>query len=173
MKNDYANRLSRYVTAMRNKQPDRVPFRPFAAELTATLTHRTCQQVTHEYQEAFEAIIETCKMFQCDAIPASMVYVWTGLTQSLGLKYYGIPGIDVPPTTGFQYIEPSEENAFMKEDEYDELIDDPTAFLYNKWLPRVSTKIGGANEFERTAAIVKGSSDMLEYFSALARTFRE
>ena len=38
-----------------------------------------------------------------------MVYVWTGLTQALGLTYYGIPGIDVPPNVGFQYREPDEE----------------------------------------------------------------
>ncbi len=164
--NDYSARLARYLTAMANRQTDRVPFRPFAAELTATLTGRTCQQVTHDYHQAFEAVIDTCKMFQIDAIPASMVYVWTGLTQSIGLKYYGIPGLDVPAETGFQYLEPSEEDAFMKSDEYDELIDDPTAFLYTKWLPRVSRKIGGENEFDRTTAIVKAASDMMEYFAA-------
>ncbi len=164
--NSYTDRLSRYLTAMANRQPDRVPFRPFAAELTATLTGRTCQQVTHDYHQAFEAVIDTCKMFQLDAIPASMVYVWTGLTQSLGLKYYGIPGIDVPAETGFQYLEPSEDDAFMKADEYDELIDNPTAFLYTKWLPRVSAKIGGKDEFDRTTAIVKATADMFEYFNA-------
>ena len=30
-----------------------------------------------------------------DAVVANMVYVWTGLAQALGLKYYAIPGIDV------------------------------------------------------------------------------
>ena len=29
-----------------------------------------------------------------------MVYVWTGLTQAIGLKYYAIPGIDIPADTG-------------------------------------------------------------------------
>ena len=49
---------------------------------------------------------------------------------------------------GFQYREPSEDDAFMKEDEYDQLIDDPTAFLYNVWLPRVSTEIVAAGRAE-------------------------
>ena len=40
----------------------------------------------------------------------------------MGLKYYAIPGIDVPPETGFQYREPTEQDAFMKADEYEALI---------------------------------------------------
>jgi len=31
----YSERLARYVTAMHNGMPDRVPLRPFAAEITA------------------------------------------------------------------------------------------------------------------------------------------
>jgi hypothetical protein len=54
-----------------------------------------------------------------------MVYVWTGLAQAAGLRYYGIPGIGIPHTTGFNYIEPPEDQAFMREDEYDALIADP------------------------------------------------
>ena len=54
-----------------------------------------------------------------------MVYVWTGLAQAVGLRYYGIPGIGIPHTTGFNYIEPPEDQAFMRADEYDALIDDP------------------------------------------------
>ena len=51
----------------------------------------------------------------------------------------GAKGIEVPANVGHQYLEPSEEAAFMKADEYDALIEDPTGFLYNVWLPRVST----------------------------------
>jgi 5-methyltetrahydrofolate--homocysteine methyltransferase len=76
-----------------------------------------------------------------DAIVPNMVYVWTGLAKAVGLRYYGIPGIHVPPTTGFNYIEPPEVQAWMREDEYDALIADPTAFLHDVWLPRVSTEV--------------------------------
>jgi len=167
MSNDYNARLSRYVCAMRGQKPDRVPFRPFAAELSATLTKRSCQRVTHDYREAFDAVAEMCEMFEFDAAVPNMVYVWTGLTQALGLKYYGIPGIDVPAATAFQYIEPPEDDAFMHEDEYDALIDDPTAFLYETWLPRVSRKIGGAKDrFASDMALVKGAMAMQMYFDS-------
>jgi len=38
----YQQRLARYVTAMRNGKPDRVPIRPFMAEYTARHTGMTC-----------------------------------------------------------------------------------------------------------------------------------
>jgi uroporphyrinogen-III decarboxylase len=98
-----------------------------------------------------------------------MVYVWTGLAQAAGLRYYGIPGIGIPHTSGFNYIEPSEEQAFMKADEYDALIDDPTGFLYQVWLPRVSAeaaKIGEPCTYRNNLALVKSAMAMLSYFYA-------
>src|SRR5450759_474164 len=39
----YHQRLTRYITAMRNGQPDRVSTRPLAAEITAKCAGFTCQ----------------------------------------------------------------------------------------------------------------------------------
>ena len=165
----YDERLSRYLTAMRNEKPDKIPIRPFVAEFTSKYAGFTCQDVAHDFDKAFVAARKCAADFDWDAVVANMVYVWTGLTQAIGLKYYGIPGIDVPPNTGFQFREPSEENAFMKADEYDELIDDPTAFLHTKWLPRASTDICAMGEpatYRNNLALVKGGMAMLNYFMA-------
>ena len=165
----YQERLARYVTAMRNEKPDMIPMRPFVAEFTARYAGLTCQEVTHDFDKAFLAVRKCASEFDWDAVVANMVYVWTGLTEAVGLKYYGVPGIDVPADTGFQYREPDEENAFMKADEYDQLIDDPTAFLYNVWLPRVSSDItppGKPVTYRNNLALVKGGMAMLKYFSA-------
>lgn len=165
----YQLRLNRYVTAMRNEKPDRIPLRPFVAEFTAKYAGFTCQDVAHDYGKAFEAALKTARDFDWDAVVPNMVYVWTGLAQAAGLRYYGIPGIGIPHTTGFNYIEPGEDEAFMREDEYDELIKDPTGFLYNVWLPRVSTevtRIGQPATYRNNLALVKSSMAMLAYFYA-------
>lgn len=165
----YQERLNRYVTAMRNEKPDRVPIRPFVAEFTAKYAGFTCQEVAHDYTKAFEAAIRCAKDFDWDAVVANMVYVWTGLAQSAGLRYYGIPGIGIPHDVGFNYIEPAEDQAFMKADEYDALIDDPTGFLYQVWLPRVSTEIcamGQPSTYRNNLALVKSAMAMLSYFVA-------
>lgn len=173
----YAERLARYTTALRNEKPDKVPIRPFVAEFTAKYAGFTCQEVTHDFNKAFIAARKCACEFDWDAVVGNMVYVWTGLTQAIGLKYYGIPGIDIPPDTGFQYREPAEDESFMKEDEYDALIDDPTAFLYNVWLPRVSRYIlspsdrsdksyKSDSQYRNNLALVKGGMAMLQYFTA-------
>jgi uroporphyrinogen-III decarboxylase len=165
----YSERLNRYVTAMRNEKPDRIPIRPFAAEFTARYAGFTCQEVTHDYEKAFEAVRKCAADFDWDATVPNMVYVWTGLTQAIGLNYYGIPGIDVPPDTGFQYIEPPEGHAHMRPDEYDALIEDPTGFLYNVWLPRVSNDVspmGCPTSYRNNLSFVKGGMAMLSYFNA-------
>ena len=165
----YAERLTRYVTAMRNGTPDRVPLRPLAAEITARHAGFTCQQVTHDYRLAFEAVLRCCRDYEWDAAVGNMVYVWTGLTQAIGLRYYGVPGIHVPADVGFQYREPCEDGAFMRREEYDELIADPTRFLYETWLPRVSGEVspkGAPTSYRNNLSFVKGGMAMLAYYQA-------
>ncbi|MHC4337973.1 MAG: uroporphyrinogen decarboxylase family protein [Planctomycetota bacterium] len=168
----YAERLKRYVTAMRNEKPDRIPIRPFVAEFTAKYAGYTCQEVTHDFEKAFVAARKCAADFDWDAVVANMVYGWTGLTQAIGMKYYAVPGIDLAPDIGFQYIEPPEEKAFMKPDEYDQLIEDPTGFLFNVWLPRVSadvSEMGEPTSCRNNLSFLKGGMAMLSYFGAFGK----
>lgn len=110
----YRQRLNRYVTAMRNEKPDCIPIRPFVAEFTARYCGYTCQQVAHDYRLAFEAVIRCARDFDWDAVVPNMVAAWTGMAQAAGLRYYGIPGIGLPADVGFNYIEPPQDQAFMR-----------------------------------------------------------
>jgi len=163
----YQQRLARYVTAMRNGKPDRIPIRPFVAEFTAKYAGYTIQEVTQDYQKAFAAARKCAADFDWDAVVGNMVYVWSGLTQAIGLKYYAMPGVQVPPDSGFQYLEPPEEEAWMRADEYDLLIADPTGYLFNVWLPRVSadvSPIGQPTTMRNNMSFLKGGMAMLSYF---------
>ena len=105
----YEERLKRYVTAMRNGKPDRIPIRPLVAEFTAVYAGYTIQEVTHDYQKALEAVVRCAADFDWDAVVPNMVYVWTGLVQAINLRYYAIPGVDLPrdvPPQLFLSIEP-------------------------------------------------------------------
>jgi hypothetical protein len=176
----YQQRLNRYVTAMRNEKPDMIPIRPFVAEFTGTYAGYTCQALAHDFTQAFDAACKCAADFDWDAVVANMVYVWTGLAQGVDLAYYGIPGIDVPANMGFQYLEPPEDNAFMRPDEYDQLIADPTGFLYNVWLPRVARPVRNIGEPVTEAhnlSFIKGGMAMMLYFMSfpgqVARLRRE
>jgi len=164
----YQARLKRYVTAMRNGKPDMIPIRPFVAEFTAKYAGYTCQEVTHDYEKAFAAARKCAADFDWDAVVGNMVYVWTGLTEAIGMKYYAVPGIDLKANNCFQYREPAEGNAFMKADEYDQLIEDPTGFLFNVWLPRISRDVSAMGEettMRNNLSFLKGGMAMLNYFN--------
>ena len=168
----YQQRLKRYSTALRNGKPDRVPIRPFVAEFIATYTGYSCQDVTQDFELAFEATRKCCADFEWDATVPNMVYVWGGIAQVMNLRYYQIPGVGLSPNTGFQYLEPPEEQSFMRADEYDALIADPTGFLFNVWLPRVSRDVvgpGEANTYRNNVAFLKGGMSMMNYFGAFPR----
>ena len=165
----YQSRLNRYVTAMRKGKPDMIPIRPFVAEFTGVYAGYTCQELAHDYHKAFAAACKCAADFDWDAVVANMVYAWTGMTDAMGLTYYGIPGIHIPANMGFQYREPSQQDAFMRPDEYDQLIEDPTGFLLNVWLPRVSAAVRKAGEpvtEEHNLSFLKGGMAMMEYFGA-------
>ena len=96
----YQERLERYTTALRNEMPDRVPIRPFAAEFTGVYAGYTCQQLAHDYENAFAAVRKCAADFDWDAVVPNMLATWTGMTQAIGLKYYMTPGIDLPADVG-------------------------------------------------------------------------
>lgn len=163
----YQDRLKRYTTALRNEKPDMVPIRPFAAEFICNVSGMTCQEVTQDFDKAFEATRQCCREFDWDATVANMVYVWGGIAQTVGLKYYQVPGVGLSPNTGFQYLEPTE--PFMRADEYDALIDDPTGYLFNVWLPRVSADVvapGQPATMRNNLSFLRGGMSMMTYFGA-------
>lgn len=166
----YHSALHRYRTAMLNGKPDKVPLRPFVAEFAGKYAGLNCQQVTHDFELGHAAIRACASDFDWDATVGNMVYVWTGLTEAIGLRYYGAPGIHLSPDVGFQYIEPSESHANMMASEYDEFIADPTGFLFNTWLPRVARDVVAPGEpasLRNNLSFLKGGMAMLQYFTAL------
>jgi methoxylated aromatic compound---corrinoid protein Co-methyltransferase len=169
MEKRYAARLNRYVTAMRNGKPDMIPIRPFVAEFTAKYAGYTSQQVSYDYEYAFAAARKCAAEFDWDAVVGNMVYGWMGLVKAIGLRYYAVPGIEVPPESAFQYLEPPEDEAWMRDHEYDQLIEDVTGYLFNVWLPRVATDVsaqGAPNTFRNNLSFLKGGMAMLQYFNA-------
>jgi hypothetical protein len=60
----------------------------------------------------------------------------------------------------------------MQPEEYDALIADPTGFLFNVWLPRVSTEVaapGCPNTFRNNLSFLKGGMAMWNYFMGFGR----
>jgi hypothetical protein len=87
----YAERLSRYLTALRNGQPDRVPIRPFVAEFAAEYAGYTCQEATHDYEKAFAAV-QRILAERCDFSPLSDRSIHYALLNDPPLRHAAKPG---------------------------------------------------------------------------------
>jgi hypothetical protein len=154
---------------MRNETPDKIPIRPFVAEFIADYAGYTNQEVTHDYDLAFKAVRKCATDFDWDATVGNLVYNWLGVTKAIGWNYFAFPGVELPVDGAVQYLEPPEENAFMMTDEYDQLIDDPTAFLFNVWLPRITDHVkplGESVTFEHNIALLNGGMSLMSYWNA-------
>ncbi len=168
----YDERMDRYWKANHLQKPDKVPFRPCAAELAGKIAGYTAQQVTHDPDLGLDAVVKMCQAVPgIDATVVNMVFVNTSVTESYGLKYYKVPGIDLDADDSFQYIEPqTEEDAFMKVEEYDRFIEDPNEFVMNVWLPRTSKYMvppGEQNTWKNNLAWLKNGIAIQQYFQKL------
>jgi hypothetical protein len=69
-----------------------------------------------------------------------------------------------------QFGEPATEDAlFLQASEYDEFSDDPTAFLFNKWFSRATTrlqKLGEPVTFDHNVALISGALAYANYMNA-------
>ena len=172
MEQKYQARLKRYVTAMNNGRPDCVPIRPFVAEFVAKYAGFNNQQVSLDYELIFEATRKCAADFDWDATTGNLIWNWAGFIKAVGWNSFAFPGIELSVDSIVQYKEPAEEQAYMKADEYDELIDDPTVFLFNVWLPRYTDHVqppGGTVSFAHNMALLNGGMSLVGYNAANAR----
>lgn len=166
----YEERLARYLTAMNGGTPDRIPIRFFFQEAAARYAGLTNQQVGCDYNLAFDCTRKMAEDMESDAVMLNAIWSNYGVGKAVGLKYFHVPGVDVGMDSVLQYSEPErEEDLFMHEDEYDELTDDPTAFLMTKWMSRASTRVkpaGGTVDFDHNTALIAGSMAYANYMNA-------
>jgi len=156
----YKQKLARYATACYNGKPDRVPLRVFAEEFAAKYCGYDNYVVACNPELQFDVNRRFAVETGIDAIQTNSIVNWFGMQEALGWAGIRFPGMGIPADTANQWSEPTtEEQAFLKSDEYDEFIDDPTAFLVNKWMPRFTRHLRPQGEpvtFEHNMSLING-----------------
>ena len=168
----YQDKLLRYVTANYNQVPDRVPVRIFAEELAAKYAGYNNFEAAVDCQLQFDVNRKFASELQCDAIPTNSIVNWMGMIKAIGWKGIKFPGVELPMETCNQWTEPADEtSAFLKADEYDEFIDDPTVFMLNKWFPRFTEHLnpsGTPVTFEHNMSLINGALAYSHFFNTWA-----
>ena len=133
----YREREKRLFDAIQMKVPDRVPVFFFDVPLLA------CRYAGLPYSAAYydaPAWKAAFKMMFAEIEPDG----WAGVgresgaaLEATGTNFALWPGCNLPPDVGNQVIE----QEFMKEDEYDHFLTDPSDFIVRVWLPRVFSSL--------------------------------
>ena len=166
----YNDRLKRYVAAMRNGTPDRIPIRFMYQEAAARYCGITNQEVACDYNAAFDVTRKMAADMGNDAVMLNAIWSNYGVAKAASWRYLAVPGVDIGMESVNQYSEPdSEDSAFLRFNEYDEFIDDPTAFLFNKWMSRATTRVRPSGEpvgFNHNLALISGALAYADYMNS-------
>jgi hypothetical protein len=146
----FEERLGRYQAAIALEPHDRIPIATGSNYFAEVYSGNTKQETIYDPEKWLQAEIKFCRDFpEVDVLRDNRVY--GPLFDALGVKTYKLPGRDLPANTQFQFIEQD----YMKEDEYDDLINDPPGFMIDILLPRILGELGNRGTGRSYIAMAK------------------
>jgi uroporphyrinogen-III decarboxylase len=129
----YFERVKRFQDAIEMKKPDRVPVFPMTGFFPAYYAGYTPYDVMYDYEKMVSSGKKYVLEMEPDAHGGVIVAPPGRSFDILDYKLYSWPGHGVAKEYSYQCIE----GEYMRADEYDDLINDPTYFFLTKYLPRI------------------------------------
>lgn len=130
----YRARVSRIKDAIQlKKKPDRVPVFPLIGFFPAYYAGLTPYDMMYDYEKLKIAFKKYVLDFEPDAHAGAIGPGPGKFFEILDYKLYAWPGHGVAPQHSYQCIE----GEYMKAEEYDALIQDPTYFFLKTYFPRI------------------------------------
>ena len=146
----YAERMKRVMDAVELRQPDRTPSVFFSTFWTARYGGITYRQAMYDYDKMAELTKRAVLELQPDlyAMPHQLSLLGP-IMDLLGYKQLQWPGHGTDENTSYQYLD----HEYMKPEEYDDYLLDPTGFFLSKYLPRVGEAFEGLAELPMIPAL--------------------
>jgi len=130
----YKKRTRRLADAIQLKVPDRVPIAPLVTFFGANYVGLSPEEAMYDLDKAYAAYKQTALDFEWDTAFSHMIAFWGPWFEAFDYKQLKWPGHGVPSNRTYQFVE----GEYMKADEYDAVLKDPSDFLIRTYLPRVS-----------------------------------
>ncbi len=119
------------------KTPDRVPVVPLAIFAPIGLYGYTPQQAMYDPHILGKACLDYTRDYDVDATMIPPMVMHGPALEVLGYHLYKWPGHGIKDEHGYQFIE----KEYMKAEDYDHLIADPTDYWFRVWLPRTHSAL--------------------------------
>jgi hypothetical protein len=111
---------------------DFVPIFPLTTFAPTMLAGMTGKQAMYDPDAAGKAYVDFCNTYQPDVAGAAPMLMYGPALEALKYNLYKWPGNGVAEHLSYQF----HEKEYMKADEYDWLINDPTDFWLRGWMPK-------------------------------------
>ncbi len=133
VKQQYRDRVQMFRDVVELRKPARVPIAPWMSLFPGLSQGLTAKETYYDYAKLADAWMEFHAEYQQDVLAFSINIVPVHIYDALDYKLYDWPGHGVGDNSGYQYNEAE----YMKADEYDLLINDPSGYWQRFYLPRV------------------------------------
>ncbi|MDR5708925.1 MAG: uroporphyrinogen decarboxylase family protein [Armatimonadota bacterium] len=138
----YQERVQRFWDVVELRRPDRVPTSLVVGFYPAKYAGITTWEAMYDYDKLGMAWRKFNEDFPTDSLTSCLLIFPGRVAEILDVRYYRWPGHGVPEDVSYQYME----GEYMREEEYDWFIEDPTDFLLRAWLPRVVGALEGLRQ---------------------------
>ncbi len=114
------------------KSPDRVPVIPLGVFAPVMLYGYTGKEAMYDPNILGKVYLDFSKEYDADAAGAAPMLMFGPALETLDYRLYKWPGHGVKDELSYQFVE----KEYMKAEEYDHLIADPSDYWFRVWLPR-------------------------------------
>jgi uroporphyrinogen-III decarboxylase len=159
----YKTRVTRFIKAIKMKEPDRVPVLLPAGYLPASYSGWTFKDVMYDYNKLRDAWLKFMHDFEPDSFDGPGLVYPGRVIEIIDHKLHKWPGHGLPDDAPvYQYVE----DEYMKAEEYDDFIDNPSDFWMRVFLPRTA---GAFEPFQYLAPFNPIMTNPLGYILSVSR----
>jgi len=139
----YDARWQRVMDCVALRQPDRMPTTMMTTYWLAKYGGISNRELMYDYEKAKDIAERAILEFEPDAPSSVVISIAHGpVLEAFGYKQLQWPGHGVRDDQPFQYLD----REYMKPEEYDDFLSDPTDFYLRRYLPRVAEVFEGLEE---------------------------
>jgi len=147
----YRERVARIKDVVQLKEPDRVPIYANIGFFPAYYAGISPEEAMYDYDKLVTAWRDYILDLQPDVHGGSAIPGPGKAYEILDYKLYLWPGHGTPSNTPYQCVE----SDYMKADEYDALIQDPSDFLLRTFLPRIFGALEPFRKFNSLTSLIE------------------
>jgi len=158
----YQEREKRVTDAIALRKPDRLPIIVRFHFFPGTYAGMTAEELMYDPEKTAESYWKVIRDFEPDMIQNPFGRFLGPLLDALDCRQARWPGRNLPAHLPYQFVE----QEYMKAEEYDALLSDPSDFIVRRLWPRIFGALKGLERLPPLHSVTSYSVGMLTAFGS-------